>query len=53
MCGSLCDVLLLNSSFIGQETLEHLESANLFVIPLDHERRRYRYHHLFRDLLRQ
>ena len=36
-----------------QETLAQLECANLFVIPLDHERRWYRYHHLFRDLLRQ
>ena len=53
MCGQLCDAVLLNSSITGQETLEYLERANLFVIPLDHERRWYRYHHLFRDLLRQ
>ncbi len=31
--------------------LDTLEGANLFLIPLDHERRWYRYHHLFRDLL--
>jgi LuxR family maltose regulon positive regulatory protein len=31
--------------------LEYLESANLFLIPLDDERRWYRYHHLFADLL--
>jgi LuxR family maltose regulon positive regulatory protein len=37
----------------GQETLEYLEHANLFIIPLDNERRWYRYHHLFADLLRQ
>jgi LuxR family maltose regulon positive regulatory protein len=37
----------------GQATLEMLERANLFVIPLDEERRWYRYHHLFADLLRQ
>jgi LuxR family maltose regulon positive regulatory protein len=30
-----------------------LERANLFIIPLDEERRWYRYHHLFADLLRQ
>lgn len=36
----------------GQETLEYLERANLFIIPLDDERRWYRYHHLFADLLR-
>ena len=53
MCGRLCDVLLLNPSVNGQETLERLVRANLFVIPLDHERRWYRYHHLFRDLLHQ
>jgi len=53
VCGQLCDAVLLNSSITGQETLERLERANLFVIPLDHERRWYRYHHLFRDLLCQ
>ena len=37
----------------GQETLEYLERANLFIVPLDNERRWYRYHHLFRDILRQ
>lgn len=36
----------------SQDTLEHLERANLFIIPLDDERRWYRYHHLFADLLR-
>jgi LuxR family maltose regulon positive regulatory protein len=30
-----------------------LERANLFIIPLDEERRWYRYHHLFADLLRR
>jgi LuxR family maltose regulon positive regulatory protein len=37
----------------GQATLERLEHANLFVIPLDDERHWYRYHHLFVDVLRQ
>jgi LuxR family maltose regulon positive regulatory protein len=37
----------------SQTILEWLEAANLFLIPLDDERRRYRYHHLFSDLLRQ
>jgi LuxR family maltose regulon positive regulatory protein len=40
-------------SVSGQETLEYLERANLFIVPLDSERRWYRYHHLFGDLLRQ
>jgi LuxR family maltose regulon positive regulatory protein len=33
--------------------LEYLEHANLFIVPLDNERRWYRYHHLFAELLRQ
>jgi LuxR family maltose regulon positive regulatory protein len=37
----------------GQAVLEALEAANLFIVPLDEERRWYRYHHLFADLLRQ
>ena len=53
LCGPLCDAVLLNPSPSGQETLEYLEHANLFIIPLDNERRWYRYHHLFADLLRQ
>lgn len=36
----------------SQDTLEYLEQANLFIIPLDDERRWYRYHHLLADLLR-
>ena len=31
--------------------LEYLESSNLFIVPLDDERRWYRYHHLCADLL--
>ncbi len=37
----------------SQPILEYLEKANLFIIPLDDERRWYRYHHLFADLLRK
>ncbi len=36
----------------AQDTLEYLEKANLFIIPLDDRRRWFRYHHLFADLLR-
>ena len=36
----------------GQEMLDHLQSANLFVVPLDESRKWFRYHHLFADLLR-
>ena len=53
LCGSLCDAVLLNPSGSGQETLEYIEHANLFLVPLDNERRWYRYHQLFADLLRQ
>ena len=51
--GLLCDALLLNENSSAQGMLETLEHDNSFVIPLDNERRWYRYHHLFRDLLRQ
>jgi len=53
MCGSLCDAVLLDPSTSGQEILEQLERANLFIVSLDDDRRWYRYHHLFGDLLRQ
>ncbi|MFN2237585.1 MAG: LuxR C-terminal-related transcriptional regulator, partial [Anaerolineales bacterium] len=51
MTGSLCDALTGQKD--GQATLEMLDRANLFIVPLDGERRWYRYHHLFADLLRQ
>jgi len=51
--GSLCDAVLQSENTSAQGTLETLERNNLFVIALDTERRWYRYHHLFRDLLRQ
>jgi LuxR family maltose regulon positive regulatory protein len=51
LCGALCDALTGRED--GQTTLEMLEHANLFIVPLDNERRWYRYHHLFADLLRQ
>ena len=53
MCSPLCDAVLGSPSPNGQEILEYLEHANLFIVPLDDERRWYRYHHLFGDLLRQ
>jgi LuxR family maltose regulon positive regulatory protein len=37
----------------SQQLLEHLERANLFLVSLDDQRRWYRYHHLFREVLRQ
>lgn len=49
LAGPLCDALTGGTG--GQEMLETLERRNLFVVPLDEERRWYRYHHLFADLL--
>jgi LuxR family transcriptional regulator, maltose regulon positive regulatory protein len=53
LCGPLCDAVVGAPSTPGQATLEALERANLFLVPLDDERRWFRYHHLFGDLLRQ
>jgi len=47
LSGPLCDAVTLGAS--GQRTLERLDRSNLFVVPLDGERRWYRYHHLFGD----
>ncbi len=40
-------------SFEGRPMLEWLEDSNLFVVSLDERREWFRYHHLFRDLLRR
>src|SRR5262249_22642234 len=53
LCGPLCEAVVRDSSSSGQATLEYLEHANLFVVPLDEERLWYRYHHLFAELLRR
>jgi LuxR family maltose regulon positive regulatory protein len=50
LCADLCETV--TGGLHGQEMLEHLEDANLFLIPLDYERRWYRYHPLFGELLR-
>jgi LuxR family transcriptional regulator, maltose regulon positive regulatory protein len=41
LCGPLCDAVVLDSAAVGQATLEYLEHANLFLVPLDNERRWY------------
>ncbi|PDV97455.1 LuxR C-terminal-related transcriptional regulator [Candidatus Chloroploca asiatica] len=53
LCGPLCDAVLEAPPGVGQATLYAIERANLFLVPLDDERRWYRYHHLFGELLRQ
>jgi LuxR family transcriptional regulator, maltose regulon positive regulatory protein len=49
----LCDAVVRDPAAFGRETLDYLERANLFLVPLDNERHWYRYHHLFAELLRQ
>jgi LuxR family maltose regulon positive regulatory protein len=41
----------LQSPISSQQILEYLDQRNLFLTPLDNERKWYRYHHLFSDLL--
>jgi LuxR family maltose regulon positive regulatory protein len=50
LTGPLCDALTGGRG--GQRLLEALERDNLFLSPLDDERRWFRYHHLFADALR-
>ena len=50
LIAGLCDAVTGRAD--GQEMLEALESANLFLVPLDDERCWYRYHHLFAEFLR-
>ncbi len=49
LCGPLCDALLDTGGSADQ--LAALERENALVIPLDRQRRWYRYHPLFRELL--
>lgn len=53
LCGPLCDAVLALPAGSGQATLQAIERANLFLVPLDDQRCCYRYHHLFGELLRQ
>ena len=50
MCGGLCDAVLETTG--SAHTLETLERANGFVVPLDRTGEWHRYHHLFGQLLR-
>jgi LuxR family maltose regulon positive regulatory protein len=56
LCGPLCEAVAGGDPAIpidGQAMLETLEGMNLFTVPLDDERRWFRYHHLFADVLRK
>ena len=50
LTGPLCDAVTEQDG--GKGTLEALDRANLFLVALDDRRQRYRYHHLFADVLR-
>jgi LuxR family maltose regulon positive regulatory protein len=50
MSGPLCDAVLDGRG--SRELLESLGNSNLFLVPLDADGEWYRYHRLFRELLR-
>jgi LuxR family maltose regulon positive regulatory protein len=50
LTGPLCDAVTGGAD--SSRTLEQLERANLFLVPLDDHRSWYRYHQLFADVLR-
>jgi LuxR family maltose regulon positive regulatory protein len=55
LCAPLCRAVMGDTRLEvveGKATLQWLEDANLFVVSLDEQREWFRYHHLFRDLLR-
>ncbi|MFC3853213.1 LuxR C-terminal-related transcriptional regulator [Salinispirillum marinum] len=57
-CAPLCDAVVEHINIdanlkTSQEILDIIERANLFIIPLDAERKWFRYHHLFAELLRK
>ena len=50
LSGPLCDAVVGDTG--GRSMLHRLERGNLFLVPLDDQRRWYRYHHLFADVLK-
>lgn len=51
LTGPLCDAALDRTG--SGALLQALEASNLLVVPLDHQRRSYRYHNLLREMLRR
>jgi LuxR family transcriptional regulator, maltose regulon positive regulatory protein len=51
MCGPLCNAVVEGKS--SARELTALEAANVFLVPLDRHRGWWRYHRLFRDVLRR
>jgi LuxR family maltose regulon positive regulatory protein len=50
LSSDLCDAVTTMGN--GAATLEALDRANLFLVPLDDRREWFRYHHLFAEMLR-
>jgi LuxR family maltose regulon positive regulatory protein len=50
LTGALCDEV--TGQVDSTAILHALDRANMFLVPLDDQRRWYRYHHLFADVLR-
>lgn len=51
LTGDLCDAISERDN--SQTILEQLSRANLFILSLDNQSHWFRYHHLFRDFLRE
>jgi LuxR family transcriptional regulator, maltose regulon positive regulatory protein len=49
-CAGLCEAITGAKNSLS--ILETLDKSNLFILPLDNQRKWYRYHHLFADLLK-
>ena len=54
-CAELCRAVMGNDATYEQvrATLDWLERANIFIVPLDERQGWYRFHHLFKQLLQQ
>ena len=52
-CAELSDAVVFGETNTSrsQQILESLEQGNMFMVPLDNNRRWYRYHHLFGEML--
>ena len=50
LSGPLCEAVLAGGD--GARLIEEVYRANLFLVPLDSDRHWFRYHYLFRELLR-
>jgi LuxR family transcriptional regulator, maltose regulon positive regulatory protein len=51
LCAPLCDAIRGDDA--SKRLLGEIERANLFLVPLDERREWFRYHHVFRDVLRR